>query len=172
MEQQIDKMTKFEKWQVAINCFQVFILTLTLACAVYIGLRQNQINEKLLNLNYIPSLEVAYTSHDKRIQIYNKGNSNIWLWGTKYLNTKPNIKNEPVLITPGSSYHILAEKFENLIKELIGKDGEKFIPFDLFIESSNNVKYIVKNRLLCIVKNNEVSIHSQTINIIKQDWSK
>lgn len=172
MEQQINKMTKFERWQVTLTCFQAFILTLTLVCAVYIGFRQNQINEKLLNLNYIPSLEVAYTSHNKRILIYNKGNSNIWLWGTKYLNTKPKFRNEPVLITPGGSIHILAEKFKDLIKELIGNDGEKLIPFELFIESSNNVKYIVKNRLLCIVKNNEVSIHSQTLSIIQQDWSK
>jgi hypothetical protein len=108
-------MNKFEKWQVGISISQTVLLFFTLVSAIYIGVKQNNINENLLNLNYFPSVEVAYTPENKRIQIYNKGNSNVWLWGTKYMNTKPNIKDKPVLITPNGSYHILAEKFESLI---------------------------------------------------------
>ena len=163
-------MNKFEKWQVRISISQTVLLFFTLVSAIYIGVKQNHINENLLNLNYFPSVEVAYTPENKRIQIYNKGNSNVWLWGTKYMNTKPNIKDKPVLITPNGSYHILAEKFESLIKTQIGKDGETFVPFDLFIEDSNKTKYVVNNQLYYRVENNKVSIHSQTKSISKQDW--
>ncbi len=130
-------MDKFEKWQVIISISQTIILFFTLVSAIYIGVTQNHINENLLNLNYFPSIEVAYTPKKKRLQIYNKGNSNIWLWGTKYMDTKPNIKDKPVLITPNGSYYILAEKFESIVKTQVGKDGETFVPFDLFIEDSN-----------------------------------
>jgi hypothetical protein len=172
MESRSDKMNKFEKWQVFIGCIQATLLLLALISAIYIGLKQNQINEKLLNLNYIPSVVVGYTPENKRIQIFNKGNSNIWVWGTKYLNTKPNIKDEPRLITPNGSYYILGEEFESLIKRKFKKDGEIFVPFDLFIEGSNNLKYIVRNQLYCKVENNKVSIHPQTLSIIQQDWSE
>jgi hypothetical protein len=138
--------------------------------AFYIGKKQNEINENLLSLNFYPSVEVAYTPENKRIQIYNKGNSFIALWGTKDLQAKPNIKKEPIIITQNGSYYIFGDKLEEIIREKAGDTKEVYIPFDLYITGANNLKYVVKNRLFCEVSKDQVKIHSQTTAIERTEW--
>lgn len=45
-------MESFEKWQVIIGISQTGILVMTFLGALYIGLKQNEINQNLLNVGY------------------------------------------------------------------------------------------------------------------------
>jgi hypothetical protein len=166
-------MKPFEKWQIRITSTQTIILLLTLIAAVYIGLKQTLINEQLLNLSYYPSMEVAYTNSNHRLQLYNKSRQNIWVWGTQLENKTPaNIKGQPRLVTPGGSYYIIGDRLERLALKKVGKNGEIYLPFNVFIETANKTKYTVQNKLFCQVKDSKVEIHSQTLAIVQEDWSK
>jgi len=162
-------MTKFERWQIVVGCIQTTLLMFTLISAIYIGFRQTQINENLLNLNFIPSVEIAYSNG--RLQIYNKGMQNIWFWGTKFDDESPTIEKDPRLITPGGFYYIFGDRLERRIKSKIGEDGEIRFPFELFLESSNKIRYIIRNQLFCIAKKGQIYINSQTLALIQRDWS-
>jgi hypothetical protein len=164
-------MKPFEKWQIRITLTQTVVLLLTLAAAVYIGLKQTRINEQLLNLNYYPSMEVAYINH--QLQLYNKSGQNIWIWGTQLENKTPaNIKGHGRLVTPGGSYYIIGDRIEKLVLKKVGDNEEILLPFNVFIETANEMKYTVRNQLFCQVKDSKVEIHSQTLAIVQEDWSK
>ena len=53
-------ITTFQNWQIKLTIIQIIILLLAFLGAFYVGLKQNEINRNLLNLNYIPSLEITY----------------------------------------------------------------------------------------------------------------
>jgi hypothetical protein len=166
-------MKPFEKSQIRIMRVQTLVLFLTLIAAVYIGLKQTSINEQLLNLNYYPSMEVAYTTSNHRLQMYNKSRQNIWIWGTQLDNTIPaNIKGHGRLVTPGGSYYIIGDRLEKLVLKKVGDNGETYLPFNVFIETANKMRYTVQNQLFCQVKDSKVEIHSQTLAIVQEDWSK
>ena len=60
----------------------------------------------------------------KAADIYNKGQSNIYLWGTKLGDGPQVLEKAPVLITPGGFYYILAASHEADTLAKIPKDGE------------------------------------------------
>ena len=90
-------MSAFETWQVIMGIVQSAILLGTLIAAIYIGLKQAEISKRqadisevqtnisksLADLPFVVSVEVAYDHDLKRINIGNKGQTNIYLWGTK-----------------------------------------------------------------------------------------
>jgi hypothetical protein len=147
-------------------------MLLTMMVALHIGIKQNQINEKLLSISLYPSVAVAYDSKQKRINVHNESNSNVWLYGTRYSDRKRNIKDNPVLIPPKGSYYILGENFDVFVRSKLNTEKQTFMPLDLYIKAADGNMYVVYNRLLCMMKNDVVEIHSQTIGIVPEDWSQ
>jgi len=86
-------MNAFEKWQVITTVAQTVILLGTLLVALYIGLKQTEISNRqaeislkqaeiskgLAELPYTVSVEVTYDASAKRFNIYNKGQTNLYL---------------------------------------------------------------------------------------------
>ena len=82
-------------------------------------------------------------------------------------------ENELRLITPGDYYYFLADKLGPLFAkevENIGENGEKFVPFNIFLKSEHGKKYIANCLFLILVKNGNQSVHTQTLSMIRSDW--
>lgn len=163
-------MKKADKSQYIINIIQTVLLFLTMLSAVCIGIKQNEINENLLNLNYIPSVAIKYS--DKQIDVYNFGSQNIWLWGTKIYTDTANISNKPRLIPPNGSYYMLTDSLNPKIEATLLNSNPVFLPIDLYIQASNKTKYVVETFLYCMKKDDSIIVHTQTVNIIQKDWQK
>jgi len=160
----------FEKMQVRLGVAQILILTFTLIAAVYIGFQQNSINQKLYDLNFNVSLEVTYDN--KQLNIINKGKENVWIWGTKLADNPKNIERDSRLIPPGGFYYMLATRLElDLIKN-IGINGEIRLPLEVYIESANQRRYVVKLLLWAIIKDGVLAVHTQTLAIQPFNWEK
>ena len=86
------------------------------------------------------------------------------------LDDKAKIETEGRLITPGGFYYLFGERFLNYAKNRIDQSNKIYLPFEVYITTSNKQKYIVKNKLLCVIKNDIIEIHSQTVNIVQAEW--
>jgi hypothetical protein len=163
-------MTRFEKTQAAISSVQTGILFLTLTAAVWIGWKQDQINENLLDLNYVPEVTITYGA--KQINILNGGKTSVTLWGNKLDNEPKDFEGPPRIIAPGAFYYIPAGKFEQEVVAKLGPHGQAFVPFDVYIETENHRKYTVKGLFLCKTVKGSLSVRAQTLSIMASDWSK
>lgn len=163
-------MNAYEKWQVRVSIIQTVVLLATFLGALYIGLKQNEINQNLLELSHVVSVELSYAP--QKLNIFNKGRENVWLWGTKFGDGPRTMEPNPRLVTPGGSYYLLTDKLEPEILQKVGQNGDDTKPLEIYIESQINKKYVVRNLLFIQVRTGAISIHSQTISIQEADWSK
>jgi hypothetical protein len=151
---------------------QTFILALTLLAAVMIGLKQNEINEHLLNLNYYPELAITYDQATKRILITNEGKASVLFWGDKLGSAAKDIGKDSRVITPGSFYYLLTDKLQPYLLNLKSQSDDSYLLFDIFIESEDHKRYTVKNLLFFKPENGSFAIHTQTLYVAESDWSQ
>jgi hypothetical protein len=161
-------LTDFEIWQVVNMTAQSVLLLATFLGALYVGVKQYQINKQLIELQHQPSIEIAAT--DEQLQILNKGTSSIWLWGTHAEHSNRALEGEPRLITPQGFYYIPLDALKANILGRIGQDGEEHLALTVFIKTADGRKYTVRSVLFCKVKVGNVEIHSQTIAVDCEDW--
>ena len=161
-------MSAFEFWQVVNVTIQSVLLLAIFLGALYIGLKQYEINQQLVELEHQPSVEVAAT--DERIQIFNKGKHNIWLWGSETELSVKTLEKKPRLITPQGFYYIPLEPFKQSVLQRVGNQGEARINVDLFVSTVGDRKYVVKNIFYCTVADGKVTVHSQTVGITHEEW--
>lgn len=178
------KMSAFETWQVITSIAQTATLFATLLAAIYIGLKQVDISNRqadisetqtaisrsLADLPFVVSAEITYDQNSKRINIYNKGQTNIYLWGTKLGEGPKVMEQESRLITPGGSYYLLAESLEGDLRKALGKQSEVKGLLIIYLTSQNDVKYTVSTIILGKLSGDKLSIHSQTTSIRPQAW--
>jgi hypothetical protein len=136
--------------------------------ALYVGFKQNEINQNILDLQHAVSLEI--THQPQRLNISNKGQTNIWLWGTRLADAAPSYEQQPRLITPGGFYYLIADKLEALIVKNIGQNGNTVVPLEVFVAGQNGKKWIVRTLLFAVVTNGVVQIHTQTVSATQTDW--
>jgi hypothetical protein len=172
-------MSAFETWQVLTSIAQTVILLATLLAAIYIGLKQAEISNRqadisetqtaisrsLADLPYVVSAEITYDQQTKRLNIYNMGQTNIYLWGTKLGDGPKVVEQEPRLITPGGSYYLLADFLEGDLRKVLGKQPDAKVLFIIYLTSQNDVKYTVSTVLLGKLSGAQIAVHTQTTSI-------
>lgn len=170
-------MNAFEKWQVIVSVAQTAILFCMLTAALYIGLKQTEISIKqteiskaLLDIPFTVSVDVVYEPGSKRLNIYNKGQTNLYLWGSKLGTGAQVLEKEPRLITPEGLYYLLAESIESDTLAKIPQNGELRDNLDLYLTSQNATKYIVTTIIFAKVVSGKCTIHTQTTSIKPQEW--
>lgn len=180
----MNKMSAFESWQVITAIAQTAILFATLLAAIYIGLKQaeisnrqadisetqTEISKSLADLPFVVSAEIAYDQNMKRVNIYNKGQTNIYLWGTKLGDGPKVVEQDPRLITPSGFYYLLADSLEGDLRKALGKESEVQGRFTIYLTSQNDVKYTVSTLLFGKASGDKFTIHTQTTSIRPQEW--
>lgn len=162
-------LSAFEIWQVVNLTAQSVLLLATFLGALYVGIKQHQINKQLIELQHQPSVEVATASG--QLRIFNKGSNSVWLWGTRLDHSPPTIEAAPRLITPQGFYYIPLAALKSSVLGRVGPAGEERLALLLFIKTADGRKYVIRNLLLCVAQAGQVSIHSQTVAIEHQEWS-
>lgn len=177
-------MTEFETWQAATGVVQTTILLATLVAAVYIGLkqagiakeqatisaRQTEISKELAELPYAVSVEVTYESTLKRLNIHNKGQTNLYLWGTKLADGPKAIEAEPRLIAPTGFYYLLADSLESVALGTTGTSIKTKNVLELYITSQSGSRYVISTILIPEVIRGVVEVHTQTTSIKQESW--
>lgn len=122
-------------------------------------------------LNYRIAVDVTFDAGSKRIWIFNKGRSVIWLWGDKLGDAPPQIEKTPREITPGGSYYIVGDKFYDIVSK-VPKGSAKPLAFVLYVRSENGRPYVVSSQFNFVWQNDVLNIHTQTLSITQKDWGQ
>lgn len=166
-------MSRFEK-------IQIILSAVTILVASIIGFQQNIINRNLLDLSYIPTVEIVYT--DGQFRIINRGDKNIFV-GSLILydkfSGKGGIKsnNDVRLVAPDSFYYYEASFQTEPLKDIlekyrkeVGANGETSFQVDVLLKSVTEKKYIAKNILVITFKDDIPNIRTQTVAVIQDGW--
>jgi hypothetical protein len=127
-------------------------------------------SEKDLALGNMASADIIYAGD--RLQIWNRGRTNLYLWGLKYDDTPVDFEPRSYLIAPTDNYYLLTDKLTPFILLHLGQNGEARVPLDLYLKGADGTKYIMHNILWEIVKDGQITIHTQTQGFEREDWSK
>jgi hypothetical protein len=130
---------------------------------------QSGLRKEELELNYVPSVDFIYAGD--RLQIWNRGKTDIALWGTKY-NGDSAYLSSPVMITPANFYYILGTLLQARILKDVGKNGEARVPLEMYFSTADNKRYILHGELWEVVKDGQITIHTQSHGFEHKDWVK
>ena len=122
------------------------------------------------NLNYRVSVDVTFDTGAKRVNVTNKGRSDLWLWGSRTGNEKTEFAKMPRSISSGGFYYIVADAFYDELSKN-SKESPVTIPFELFLRSANGKDYVVSSQFTGVWQKDSFVIHAQTLSIAQRDWS-
>lgn len=163
-------MTAFEKWQVIIGITSACLLLAAFLGALLVGLRQNEINQRLLDLQYNVSVDITYDS--SRLNISNKSTTNLFLWGAKTGSNEAVMEDQPRLISPGGYYYINAVGVEAVLRRLADASAlPEFLAVELYVESANQRKWTVNCLLKPTLNGEKMHVLTQTVAIIPDGWA-
>jgi|GEM_PF-904212 len=95
-------MNAFEKWQVIVGASQMGALVVATFLAFYIGLKQNEINNRLLKLQDYVAIAAVPNPNANVINLINTGKINLYLWGFDMPGNNQRLK-KPRLISSGTN---------------------------------------------------------------------
>lgn len=134
----------------------------------YITIQHSKEN---LELNYLPSIDVQYSAPNEDIQVYNRGKTNLYIWGSSFSNEQPSIDDKGRLITPnGLPYHFPGKNLNQILATQLSNNEDIFVPFELFFTDSRGEKYISKNYFYVFKKDEQMAIDVQTTAVDKYPW--
>ncbi len=127
--------------------------------AVIIGFTQNNINQKLIDFNLRPLVDLHYDGENKNLVVENNGETIFYLEAIK--DDSELIRIKPMRLMPKSNYAFPILEYPRL-KFLINNkvDGDYAVFFDLFIKNSSEEYFVVQNVL-------RVQIEQGTLNDVR-----
>jgi hypothetical protein len=106
-----------------------------------------------------------------RLVLYNRSNADIYLWGDKFDDeTAPTVETQRRTIPFGGFYYFLTDKLEAQAKVVIGENGEKLEPFEVYISDKSDRRYIAKFDLLIKMKDSSMTVHTQQLGVSEGNW--
>ncbi len=116
-----------------------------------------------------PSVDLLYDPSRKAFDFLNHGQTNVYFWGDK-LDDGPKSLDKPRVITPTGSYHVWADKVAEEIIRKLGPDRETRIPFEVYMSTEDQTKYVITYELWIKTKDGVVSIETQNLGAVTKDF--
>jgi len=109
--------------------------------------------------------QVLLLSAPGQLNLHNRGQSEIYLWGSKFGDTPAIIEKEPRIRPIGAFYYIFTDKLRTN-----GVSGEVLVPLEVYLSDSLNHHYIAKFNLLIEVNGEDFVIHTQQMGVVQGEW--
>jgi len=106
-----------------------------------------------------------------QLNLYNRGAEDIKMWGDKLAGTDRSM-GEPRIIPKDAYYYFLSGQLQAWALSNIGKDGEKLLPFEVYLTDERGQRYTAKFDLLIKVHGGEMTVHTQQLGVTLSDWTK
>lgn len=122
-------------------------------------------------LNYDVAVEVTFDNQVKHVNIANKGKTNVFVWGDKLDEQKPNLGKKGMMIAPGGYYYILADTFYEELGAKLPKGSQRVVPFDVYLKNEHGDEFVVQCQFFAVWYLDLLTIHSQTTSVRRANWS-
>jgi hypothetical protein len=120
--------------------------------------------------NKAPFPKVCLLPNQNQLRLYNKGDFEIGLHGTKFLNGSPSIDPKVRYIPVKMYYYFLTDSISKYSSQEIGTDGEAHAPFEVYLSDLKKNQYIARFNLLIKMNKGAMSIHTQQFGVTKEKW--
>lgn len=100
-----------------------------------------------------------------QLNLINTGKEDIYVWGDKFDDQPKDVTENPRTIPVRGFYYFLTAKMAVSARSAVGVNGEKLVPFEVYLSTGNGVRYVAKFLLLVIMKDGEMSIHTQQLGV-------
>lgn len=166
-----EEQSKERKISIRTNRILSIITILSFFVTLAVSFVTIRLSKEALNLNYLPSIDVQYDATKEQIQIYNRGETNLYIAGSRFNDEMPSIDGEERLITPGGfPYHFAGQSLNQVLAVLLADKRDIFVPFELLLRDIRGEKYISKNFFYVFRKNRQMGIDVQTTLITRSSW--
>jgi len=161
------------------NSLTVILGILTVLAAFYIGIKQNSINNELLNLNYEPGLVLDYSkpeySGPDGLIYKNNGKSTILFYQRSFINDpKEKIvvdNNDPTPILPGQTIQTRGSDIVVYAASSMGTSTDRTFPIIIFFKTADLKKFILTSNLHLIRdKNRGFFVSLEGGSYARYDW--
>ena len=130
-----------------------------------------QHSKEALELNYSPSIDVQYDAPNEQIQVYNRGKSNLYIWGSRFNNETIIKNNWGMLITPaGLPYHFPGINLNQGLAKILDDKEMVYVPIELFFKDNRGDKYVSNMFFYVFRKDKQMAIDVQVTSVSKYNW--
>jgi hypothetical protein len=117
-----------------------------------------------------PGVDAVLVSEPGRLTLYNRSAQDLQLWGDKFDGIETTMEATPRRIPRDGYYYLLIDRLQAYAETVIGKDGDRLEPFELYISSANGDHYTFRCILLLKTQSGNFSVHAQNLGIDKGGW--
>lgn len=129
------------------------------------------VRRRELDLNYDMTIEFVYQSD--RFVLYNRGKTNISLWGAKVDDTARDLGGTPRIIAPAGSYYLLTNLFEPWVRAKFPHEAEVRVPMQIYLSDELSRRYVAHFILFMQLNQGAITaVHTQMLGLTKTDWRK
>jgi len=114
------------------------------------------------------SLLLLYQSD--RLNLYNKGRDDLYLWGDKLEGYPASFEKDARTIPADGFYYFLTEDLKRTMLGSVGPDGERLLSFETYLSDEGDHRYVAKFALLIKMKAGQMEIHTQQLGSVIEDW--
>jgi hypothetical protein len=124
-----------------------------------------------LSLKFDVELEVTFDNERGRIELVNRGSTNLYIWGLKVNDSKAMIEKEGKLLAPGSQYYYVSSVIETPARPSVPDGSHKLFPFLVLVKNVYDIEFIVEATMFAEWKNNVLALSVVSTKIRKANWS-
>jgi hypothetical protein len=106
-----------------------------------------------------------------RLLFENKGSTEIYLWGSGTDNETPPIEMNARIVPVGHHYYFLTDTLEARARAALGANGERLVPFSVYLSDSEGRRYTAKFGVLVIIRDSEITFHTQQLGFSEGGWT-
>jgi hypothetical protein len=115
---------------------------------------------------------VILASESERLVLYNKGSKDFYLFGDKFGDFPKDLTDPPVVVPKDGYYYLLNDNLKKWALATIGENGQQFVSFSMFFMNEDKTEKFIGNfRLLIIVSNGVINVHTQMFGVVPGDWT-
>ena len=100
-----------------------------------------------------------------QLNLYNRGDVDLQLWGDKLGGFPPEIDEQARIIARDEFYSFPIDRLKTAMPSTTGHDREKLIPFEVYLSDMSGRNYIASFDLLVKVTSGNVTIHTQQLGL-------
>lgn len=104
----------------------------------------------------------------QRLELHNKGDRELKVWGTKFGDSRAAIDSIPRIVDPEHFYYFLTADLEATVQTKLSTEGA-LVPFEIYL-SDDGGDYVAKFLLRIVRRGDAIDIHTQKVGVERQFW--
>ncbi len=123
-----------------------------------------------LGLNFKPAVTLVFDESGKRLVFQNVGKTNLFLWGTKTDELRPEMAPEPRVVAPSTNYSIWVGPMWDAESKVLTKGNTDRKRLEMYVKASDQKTYVASFFLVFAWQDEKMLLNVQMIGIEQKDW--